>query len=424
MRTVKPTRSEPAWDAAGPDAGALMAPRPGDPGRRTADLLLNGDELSALVGRPLRATRLRHKPGLSTVAALVDRDQPVGWVHAVTEAHLVKLDKTIRRAREQGRTVMVRRARRGITLAWGSLDTDPRLHKALLELGALWAGAPRQAGQAHPPSVGRALATGHLRLLRYNPHRRLVLHRPGPDGGTVLRVTADLQVHATELPAVLSRAGVPVLEPLSPDGSGVDGRVSVWPWFGVSTLAYAPLAATPAVGEALARLHRIPALPGVTAGPVPAGPPVTVTADLTRLDPGLGAVARRVAGRLAARLSGDHGPEVAVHGDFSADQVLVATDGTVRIIDLDRAGTGPAMLDVGSFAAVELLADPALDDPLASARTRALLDGYTAPLDPARLRAWTARALMTRLDEPFRDGHPDWAERIASRLDQVRRVLR
>lgn len=376
----------------------------------TADLLLDHERLSALVGRPVRATRLRHKPGLSTLAALTRDGRPVGWAHAVTAGHLVKLDKTLHRARERGLTVRICPAGDGITLAWGCLDSDPRLHRALRELG--------------PGSLCGALAAGDLRLLRYNPHRRLVLHRPGPDGGAVLRATTDRQADAGDLPAALHRARVPVLAPATPPHPRPGGRVTVWPWFGVSTLAEAPLAVTPAAGQALARLHRLTALPGRGEVPADAAHPGRVAADLTRLDPGLGASARRVVDALDTRIRAHPWPRVAVHGDFSADQVLVAADGTVRLIDFDRAGAGPALLDLGDFAAVELLTDPVLDDPLDPARTRALLAGHPDPVDPQQLRTWTARALLTRLDAPFRDGHPDWAERIALRLDQVRRVLR
>ena len=200
----------------------LMLHRPADLGRQTADLLLDHEELSALVGRPVRATRLRHKPALSTLAALTDGEQPTGWVHAVTERHLVKLDKTLRRARRRGLTVQVADTGTGITVAWGCLDSDPRLHKALHDLAA-------PLPPAAEPTVTRALAAEQLRLLRYNPHRRLVLHRPGPDGGTVLRVTVDRQHRPGELPAALRQARVPVLEPLDSRDYPPGGRISVWP---------------------------------------------------------------------------------------------------------------------------------------------------------------------------------------------------
>src|SRR5690606_32446994 len=65
---------------------------------RTADLLLDGPRLDSLVGRAVRVDRLRHKPGLSTTAALRAPDGRVlGWVQAATEDHLPKVRNAVRR---------------------------------------------------------------------------------------------------------------------------------------------------------------------------------------------------------------------------------------------------------------------------------------------------------------------------------------
>lgn len=397
--------------AATPETALLPAgtDSPAALGRFTADLVLDADGLSALVGRPVRATRLRHKPGLSTLAALTENGTPVGWVHAVTAEHRVKVDKSIARAQDRGHTVHTRTAGPGIAVAWGCLDTDARLHRALRELAV--------------PSLCAALAAGELRLLRYNPHRRMVVHRPGPGGGSVLRLTVDRQRRPGDLPAALQQAGVPALAPAPHTGQRTGGRVSVWPWFGVTTLAGAAPEAAARMGQVLGRLHRLEALPGAARVPADAGRPARVAGDLARLDPALGAAARTLVARLAELLAGRLWRQGAVHGDFSADQVLLDAEDGLRVIDFDRVGTGPRLLDVGEFAAVELLDDLGEDDPPHPARTRALLAGYPDPVDPDDLRVWTARALLNRLDEPFRAGHPDWAEQVWLRLDQVGRVL-
>ena len=56
-----------------------------------------------------------------------------------------------------------------------------------------------------------------------------------------------------------------------------------------------------------------------------------------------------------------------VHGDFSADQVLV-NGAAVRIIDFDRVRTADPAMDLGSFAAVEEIADCAEQEPGPAAR--------------------------------------------------------
>ncbi|TSE14487.1 phosphotransferase [Arthrobacter sp. KBS0703] len=107
--------------------------------------------------------------------------------------------------------------------------------------------------------------------------------------------------------------------------------------------------------------------PGYTASPLggfPAGPDVwrdDIAAQLqaTRsmvasLLPALEEPARRVEAELRARLLKDGAASeyVLVHGDFSADQVLVGGS-EVRLIDFDRARIGAAEADLGSFAAAE-----------------------------------------------------------------------
>ena len=100
---------------------------------------------------------------------------------------------------------------------------------------------------------------------------------------------------------------------------------------------------------------------------------------ITCLLPGLEAPVDALTGRLLAAV-GAAGPRrqqpVMVHGDFSADQVLV--DGpAVRIIDFDRVTTSDPARDLGSFAAVEDIADPAGVGPVAGGRkTAQLIDGY------------------------------------------------
>ena len=100
-----------------------------------------------------------------------------------------------------------------------------------------------------------------------------------------------------------------------------------------------------------------------------------------------------------------------VHGDFSADQVLV--DGpAVRIIDFDRVRTSDPARDLGSFAAVEDIADPAGAGPVAGGRkTAQLIDGYREAgghVSQARVETWAAFRLFLNSVDPFRNRASDW----------------
>jgi aminoglycoside phosphotransferase (APT) family kinase protein len=135
---------------------------------------------------------------------------------------------------------------------------------------------------------------------------------------------------------------------------------------------------------------------------------------ITCLFPALEAPAVRLTGRLLEILGavGTHAPQqVLVHGDFSADQVLV--DGqAVRIIDFDRVRTSDPARDLGSFAAVEDIADPAGAGPAAGGRKSAqLLEGYHAAgghLSQTRVDAWAAFRLFLNSVDPFRNRASDW----------------
>lgn len=428
--------------------------------RASAELLIDRHRLSELLGREVRATRLRFKPGLSTSAVLMDAagQEPPGWIQVSHPAHLDKLGNALELAGQRGQQVHLAKVD-GLTIAHGTIDTDPRLQKGLDSL------------RPEHPSVTEAVSSGRLQVLRYNPQRRLVLRQDGPhqDGSPVdalvLRVTTGRQVGTHAALRVIAGAGVPVVEPLGKDAGPRGRRVSVWPWFGAGDLASLSAAdagataagtAATAAGAALARLHRIqqPTAPahGEAARmsqpfrrvPDSAAALSALVDDLAVLDRAAAERMRGLVSRVIAGLNSRTWETGLIHGDFSADQVLVGRAGedAVRLTDFDRAGLGPLVADHGSFVAAELLeaavpdtTDPGgsasglCTDPAALPLARALLSGYadadgTARQqdDPEALRPWTARALLGRVLEPFRAADPDWVAAINRRLDQVSEV--
>lgn len=215
-------------------------------------LLLDPDRLSALMGRPVRATHLRAKPGVSTTAALVGEDgRPWGWIRTLTGEARVKAGKARVVADEVGLADELGEAEltgRDTVVQWGPVATDPRLARELAR-------------------VARVLTVKDTTVLRYNPLRRLVLHH----GDLVLRITEErhrARLEGTTWP--LSAAGVPVVGPWRSPGpdvvAGLDGpgrahpaassRTSVWPWVpGRDASGTTDPATLRAVGEALGRLH-------------------------------------------------------------------------------------------------------------------------------------------------------------------------
>jgi aminoglycoside phosphotransferase (APT) family kinase protein len=115
-----------------------------------------------------------------------------------------------------------------------------------------------------------------------------------------------------------------------------------------------------------------------------------------------------------------------IHGDFSADQVLL-TDGTVTILDLDTAVRGDPTVDLGSFAA-QMHSD-ALRGDLPGGRvetwTQMLLEGYCAAAGcdpPAHFDLYLAAGLLHLAPHPFRNRDPNWPERTEAILTRAEAI--
>lgn len=396
----------------------------------TADLLMDPGWLSGRVGAPIRATRLRHKPGLSTTAALLadggaEDGRPVGWVQALLPGHRDKIANAVRRAARRGLTVSVLEpdGPGGIRLAFGELDTDPRLGRALRAL------AESDPAVLVDGRVGPVLRRGTLDVLRYNPLRRMVL-RSNP-GGIGIGIDAAPEVfRLTARPAAvqvralheLSAQGVPVL---LPSAVGSCGRLSRWPWAGDVDLSGAIDAPARArdTGAALAALHAATVtdvlLPVRRDDSGVQRALLRLASDVGHLDPVLGDRTRDLVYRAS---TGSSRGDVVLHGDFSADQVVL-DGGSLRLLDFDRMSRGVPAEDLGCFLATQWLADSVAADTV----TGALLEGYREaggrPGDAAALRRATATALLRRVLDAFRDARPDWRHAVACRLDAIDDVL-
>lgn len=181
------------------------------------------------------------------------------------------------------------------------------------------------------------------------------------------------------------------------------------------------LATLRAVGAALAGLHRSD--PGDLALR-------TVRDDLRalrrsarlagRVMPHLATSTARLGAQLGGALAAAPRGRACIHGDFSADQVLVNRSGPV-IIDFDQASVGDPVADLGLFAATveHDVGRGLLTGWDAQVAVSGLIAGYVeagGPDPSATLGTWISAWLLRTLVEPFRFRRPDWAEQMATLL--------
>ncbi|WP_030482521.1 phosphotransferase enzyme family protein [Nocardioides aequoreus] len=406
-----------------PTASAELAER--DPALPMLPMLLCDTVLSAWLsarlGEPVVARRryLRYKAGTACLARVDVRAATgdPGPPRTMMLAHWAdpgggKLEKA--RAKAPVGTVLL------ADPASGVLVTSPAADRHLPALRRLEDPARRGDLLRAVLDSARFADSGVVSTtLAYKPHRRWV--------GRVTTVRGERALVRVYRPADLDRvaevwahtralaeAGVPVSRLL-----GTHRRL------GVAGVAWVPghqlrldadAALLPELGGVLARLHAQPArLPALPTSERIRGLRRTAAAGSVLL-PHLAPRLEQVVGRATAALHAlPPTPCATLHGDLSADQVVVGDDGRVRLIDLDRARTGSSADDLASLVATSPA--PVLD---------ALLAGYAAHAAPptaAELAAHTAAQLLARATDGFRAAEPDWAERLERAVDDAEELL-
>ncbi|MHA7222955.1 phosphotransferase family protein [Arthrobacter sp. RHLT1-20] len=396
--------------------------------------VLDDDRLSELAGEQLRITRVRYKPRTSALVAFVrtrNGHEDFGWALTRTPDGNVKLYGRAHESATHGGGMRLFRPDLGnpeAIVAVGGFEDDWALRKNLRWLGR---SGLEQLGAV--PSRGPGVLGNTARVLRYKPERRLVLMEPTPRGPIVIKV-ATQPVHE-ELELLfhqrLQLHGVPVLPRLGGSAFSRHGISASPAWGDGDLLASGDHDAAHRAGEALARLHGIPVK--ADSGPAPRleGPLNQLKSTHTMvkaLVPALDAPAARVAAGIRRQLEDrpGHRTGALVHGDFSADQVLVSGD-EVRLIDFDRAHFGIREEDLGSFAAVEEMSEWRRPAGITRGRhTEGLMEGYIhagGRFSPAALDTWAAFRMFCSCMDPFRDRTPEWAADMARHIGRAAELI-
>lgn len=366
-----------------------------------AEDLLSAAGLSRLLGAETEPTHLRIKPGRSVIVS--HRDVGTGehgWTMLTSDAD--KHHKLHSGAERLGRPLTVHRAESPYLVS-GSVWADR------------WLG--RELDAAHAALGGDAA----WHILRYNPRRRVVavvdhLTAAGEPTRHVVRVAAEPLNRIVSTAERWREAGLPVgrAEPLGGRDTAV--VAPVWGHTDLLRDPWAPAAHT--AGRRIAELHtrasRSTSAEGLTMLEADVDSHIDAVAQVA---PWLAERAERLAEALtSAAMSQRLGEPVPLHGDLSPDQILLAAPGShkIRIIDLDRAGLGPAMRDVGSWAAsCRTSGQPEL--------LEAFLAGYQeiSATDPAAVALWESYAHLASALDPFRNCDADWAAKVTRRIESA-----
>ena len=370
-----------------------------DPSLPALRLLLDEDVLAELLGGPVVRCYLRYKPGTSCVAAVRLADGQDVLVTAYDVAGRAKAAKTLAVVppaavllHDQGTRLLATVSHADRDLPALAVLADPRRRRRLLR-------------RLLPGATGAEDA--EITGVAWKPHRRWV-------GLTHLDATVVLRAYR---PQDAGRAA-DVLTRLTAAGAATPGLLGHVPALGLLAVQHLPgedleratgggradAAQVRASGRALAALHLLD-VQGLPARTLQAEAAAVQAAaeQVGALLPELSERTRRLAGQLAERLAALPLVTGTLHGDFSADQVVV--DGSrAALIDLDRAAVGDPAADLGNAAAALAAHPTALSG-------GDLWSGYaqTAALpDPEAMAVHTAAALLRRAADPFRTRHPDW----------------
>lgn len=415
-------------------------------------ILLDPGRMAALIARlfacpsleALTPNYVRYKPGTSCLVGYHARAGSVAlpiYARTHTAEASIKVTKVLKRPHTPGPLG----AGAAITLdppiavfAFPN-DHELRVAKDLFEQNrrTAWLG---QMLPMHP-----ALHAGELHVLRYKPERRLVARLTGHDATrAVLRAHAEGAVGAFDTNQVHSAIALhgTAATPSSTDadptshtsdvrlprrlGGSIDDRVAIYEWIDgepLDAVLASPVTATTAldrVGQSLARWHR-QARERTPDRRAPIESSHDAAAAIATIDDSLSDRATALAARIDATLAGINLPLTRIHGDFSAEQVIL-TDPGIAFIDLDRSTIASGLEDLATFRA-RLIADAIAGRwPLAAAAawSERLTASYerehgNAPT-PRATAALTARALLRLATEPFRKRLPEWPTKAAQIL--------
>jgi aminoglycoside phosphotransferase (APT) family kinase protein len=256
-----------------------------------------------------------------------------------------------------------------------------------------------------------------LEVLTYRPGRRVVIRGSGRDGEVYVKVLSPRRARRTvRRLRDLRAAGLPVprvIEHVEDSGvvvlAALPGRTLR------SLMTEGDSAALPDPAELVDLLDRLPSAWVENAREVQ--PPTVHAARHARLVAGVLPELRDPLDELVSRLARvPDGPRVAVHGDFHDDQILVQDGAIVGLLDVDGAGHGARVDDLGTF--LGHVANRGLDvhHPLHVAYLDQAHARFADGVDRRLLAAQAAATIVGLATGPYRVQEDHWQRRTRDRV--------
>ncbi|HEY0640124.1 MAG TPA: phosphotransferase [Pseudonocardiaceae bacterium] len=269
---------------------------------------------------------------------------------------------------------------------------------------------------------GVPATTVRLTLRSYRPRRRAVVEAAARGGRIFLKVVKPARAKDLhERHRLIAAAGLPVPQSLgwTDDGLVVLARLPGVPLREALRVWHGPW---PDVEEVTRLLD---ALPGALAeGPARPSWAERAPHFAARVSAAVPELTRRVHDLAAEIHDGcEAGPVVPIHGDLYEQQVLVDGGRVCGLLDLDTAGPGDRLDDVGCLLGhLDVLAQvwPRQGPTIAGLGAR-YLDALDRTCDPRQLRLRIAAVALSLATGPHRVQEPGWRRVTARRIDLVER---
>lgn len=390
-----------------------------DPALPGLALLLEKGALAARLGMALEVVYLRYKANVSCTVGLLGPQRTLGSafaVYAYPEDRYAQV-----KLREEWHGVATYFDESCIAVLPAGHDRKLRALRRLANPDR------RQKFLRHLIGRRRDLTEPEPQVLRYKPGRRLVLQLGDAAGP---RAALKTMAHGEFTQSLIGATAAAAFGGAALLAASLDDHTLVSEWIAGTPLCPVLSGRRPAntdlkaTGAALARLHSAAFRPPHhVARSHEARELATISGDLAVLAPCLSREMEALTTRIIDALGPAPDPTF-IHGDFSADQVVLH-GGVPIIIDWDGAATGDPARDVGSFLArLDAQAiDGAIETHDVELAQAGFRDGYGQMRRPLGEAAQHARALVMLAAEGFRSRYCDWPDRTAALLARAEEVL-